>query len=121
MNALRLAPSVATRILLAVFSAGFLQAESTWPQWRAPGGQGHAEGKGYPLTWSETEGVVWKSPLPGRGWSSPVVWGNQVWLTMAVETPASPGKAAERLKSNTNDQPVTLLDEVKFHALCVER
>ncbi|MFM8223919.1 MAG: PQQ-binding-like beta-propeller repeat protein, partial [Planctomycetaceae bacterium] len=38
-----------------------------------------------PLTWSETENVVWKTPLHDSGWSSPVVWGNQIWLTTATD------------------------------------
>ena len=47
-----------------------------WPQWRGPAGQGHAEAAhDLPVTWSETENVRWKTPLPGRGWSSPVVGG----------------------------------------------
>jgi outer membrane protein assembly factor BamB len=93
----------------------------TWPQWRGPDGQGHAQGPGYPVAWSETEGVIWKTKLPGRGWSSPVVWGDQVWLTTALEKEASADAAAARLKSNTNTEPVTLLEEVDFHALCVDR
>src|SRR3954468_350060 len=121
MKSFRLIWLLAHRGLLAVFTAGLLQAASNWPQWRGPDGQGNATGSGYPLNWSESTNVTWKTPLPGRGWSSPVLWGNEIWLTTAMETPASPEKAAERLKSNTNDQPVTLLDQVTFHALCVAR
>src|SRR5206468_1484084 len=116
--------SLGCLLMGALLSGGdfkIARAASNWPQWRGPEGQGHAVGKGYPSKWSETEGVIWKTPLPGRGWSSPVVWGSQIWLTMALEVPAAPEKAQERLKANTNDQPVTLLDEVKFHALCVDR
>ena len=100
---------------------GAVTVETTWPQWRGPDGQGHAMGSGYPVDWSETEGVIWKTKLPGRGWSSPVVWGNQVWLTSALEK-ETPAEAVEaRVKSNTNTEPVTVLDEVSFHALCVDR
>jgi len=56
-----------------------------WPQFRGPDGQGHAEGQGFPLEWSETKGVAWKVPVPGRGWSSPVVAGGRVWLTTATD------------------------------------
>ena len=62
-----------------------LAADDNWPQFRGPDGQGHAAGTGVPWRWSETENVRWKTPLHGRGWSSPVVWGNQVWLTTATE------------------------------------
>jgi outer membrane protein assembly factor BamB len=55
-----------------------------WPQFRGPGGQGHAAGEGLPLEWSESRNIAWKVPVPGRGWSSPVVAGGRVWLTTAV-------------------------------------
>ena len=46
-----------------------------WPQFRGPGGEGHAAATGLPLRWSETENVAWKVPIEGQGWSSPVVLG----------------------------------------------
>src|SRR5438552_12999412 len=52
-----------------------------WTEFRGPGGQGHSDATGLPREWSETKNVVWKTPIHGRGWSSPVVWGKQVWLT----------------------------------------
>ena len=54
-----------------------------WPQFRGPGGQGHVLGHCFPLTWSEKENIAWKVPIPGLGWSSPVVQGSQIWLTTA--------------------------------------
>ncbi|MGE0377647.1 MAG: PQQ-binding-like beta-propeller repeat protein [Planctomycetaceae bacterium] len=54
-----------------------------WPQFRGPTGQGIAEGASLPVRWSEKEHVVWKAPLPGAGHSSPVIWGDQVWVTAA--------------------------------------
>ena len=56
-----------------------------WPQFRGPDGQGHATGQGYPLEWSESQHVRWKTAVPGRGWSSPVVAGGRVWLTTATK------------------------------------
>src|SRR4029453_16778958 len=58
---------------------------TAWPQFRGPGGQGISTETGLPLSWSGTENVVWKTPIPGRGHSSPVVWGDRVFLTTAVE------------------------------------
>ena len=52
-----------------------VQAED-WPQFRGPTGQGHSIERGLPLEWSETRNVIWKSAVPGRGWSSPVVAGD---------------------------------------------
>ena len=65
-----------------------LQAEETtnWPQFRGPGARGVAKGKGLPTTWSTTENVKWCVPVPGRGWSSPVIWGDKVFLSSAIST-----------------------------------
>jgi outer membrane protein assembly factor BamB len=70
--------------LVLVSCGSALLAEENWPQFRGPGGEGHADAKGVPLTWNETEHVKWKTAIPGEGWSSPVVWGGQVWLTTAL-------------------------------------
>jgi outer membrane protein assembly factor BamB len=56
-----------------------------WPRWRGPSGQGLVTGTGYPDKWSATENVVWKKPVPGRGNSSPIVWGDRVLLTTAYD------------------------------------
>jgi outer membrane protein assembly factor BamB len=55
-----------------------------WPQFRGPGGQGHSSEAGLPVQWSESKNVAWKVPVPGRGWSSPVVARGRVWLTTAA-------------------------------------
>ena len=56
-----------------------------WPQFRGPGGQGHSDATNLPLTWSETENVVWKVSVAGLGWSSPSIQGDQIWLTTAID------------------------------------
>ena len=60
------------------------QADGHWPQFRGPDGNGHSAARDLPLNWSETQNVVWKAPIHGRGWSSPVIYGGQVWLTTAT-------------------------------------
>jgi outer membrane protein assembly factor BamB len=106
---------------LVVFGWSICIHASDWPQWRGMDGQGHAEGTGYPVTWSDSQNIAWKTDIPGRGWSSPVIMGNQVWMTTAIEVPIDPTKEKERLKTNTGDQPLTLLEEVKLHAVCVDK
>ncbi len=54
-----------------------------WPEFRGPTGQGHTAAVGLPVTWSETENIAWKVTIPGRGWSSPAIRDNQIWLTTA--------------------------------------
>ena len=62
-----------------------LSAADNWPQYRGPTGDGHSDAKGLPLIFSESEHVKWKTAIHGKGWSSPVIWGSQVWLTTATE------------------------------------
>ena len=52
-----------------------------WPRWRGPSGQGVVEEGEYPDTWSDTTNVLWKTTVPGSGHSSPIVWGNRIFLT----------------------------------------
>jgi outer membrane protein assembly factor BamB len=59
--------------------------EENWPEFRGPSGDGHADAANLPITWSESEHIRWKTPIHDRGWSSPVIWGNQIWLTTATE------------------------------------
>lgn len=69
--------------LLLLFSLPILAQD--WPEFRGPTGQGHATERGLPLTWSETQHVKWKVAIPGKGWSSPAIQGNRIWLTTATE------------------------------------
>ncbi|NCA10650.1 serine/threonine protein kinase [bacterium] len=101
---------------------GSLAQADDWPQWRGPGGQGYAETTlDLPLAWSETENVAWKTPLPGRGWSSPVLDDKHVWMTAAVETTATEEEKVERLATTMNKQPVEVAGSVTMHALALDR
>ncbi len=70
-------------ILLLVFGCGLAQAADHWPQFRGPAGTGHSDARDLPLTWGEQQNVVWKTAIHDRGWSSPVIYGKQIWLTTA--------------------------------------
>lgn len=69
-------------IILAACSVISMAADN-WPQFRGPDGTGHSDAKDLPTEWSETKNVIWKTPIHDRGWSSPVIFGKQVWLTSA--------------------------------------
>ena len=77
-----LASSVA--LLLSSIPCSVL-AKEEWPQFRGPMGDGSSEAKSLPVAPSENLGVRWKTPIPGKAWSSPVVSGNRIWLTSATE------------------------------------
>jgi outer membrane protein assembly factor BamB len=72
-----------------------------WPAWRGPDGQGHSPDSAPPVRWSATENVRWKAPLPDEGNSSPVVWGDRVFITQATDKtdwppPGAGGPASAR-------------------------
>jgi outer membrane protein assembly factor BamB len=71
--------------LAAVVAAANPAPDQTWPEFRGPHADGHAAATGLPTRWGEKENVRWKTAIHGKGWSSPVVWGNQIWLTTAPE------------------------------------
>lgn len=62
---------------------------SPWPQFRGPTGQGIVEGK-LPTSWGEGKNVAWKTPIPGKGWSSPVIAAGKAWVTTAVSDKGGP-------------------------------
>ncbi|MEN6575203.1 MAG: PQQ-binding-like beta-propeller repeat protein, partial [Phycisphaerales bacterium] len=57
-----------------------------WPTWRGPLGSGVSPTGNPPLVWSETQNIRWKAPVPGKGTSSPVVWGDRIFFLTAIET-----------------------------------
>src|SRR5947209_20248992 len=69
--------------------------ETNWPSFRGPNARGIAEGYATPTTWNaeESKNVRWKTPIPGLGHSSPIVWGNRVFVTSAIS-----GKEKDELK-----------------------
>jgi len=69
-------------------------ADDNWPQWRGPGGLGISEAANYPEEWSAEKNVAWKTTVPGRGHSSPVIWGDRVFLTTSIEGEQVPGRKA---------------------------
>ncbi len=69
-------------LLFSALSVEAARAED-WPAFRGPTGDGHSKAVGLPTRWSETENVRWKTAIHDKGWSSPVVFGDQIWLTTA--------------------------------------
>ena len=88
----------ASRILslafVALFSLTTIGLAANWPQWRGPDGSGISNEKNLPAEWTPTKNIKWKTPIEGRGHSSPIVWGNKIFLTTAVEGEAVSGAKA---------------------------
>ena len=79
---------------LSIFAIAVLFCEplvaSEWPQFRGPTGDGVSDATDVPIEWSATEHVAWKQPIPGVGWSSPVLSKGRLYLTTAVEEKEGP-------------------------------
>ena len=87
--------AVTSAALIALFLctslAGANNKGSNWAQFRGPDAQGISTETSFPLEWSETKNVKWKTPIPGKGHSSPIVWGNRIFLTADIEGEVVPG------------------------------
>ncbi len=94
-------------------------AETDWPQWRGPFGTGAAPNADPPVEWSETKNVRWKVALPGKGHSTPIVWGERIFLTTAVPFGEEVPPRYSRAPGTHDGVPVTHWHE--FVVLAVNR
>jgi outer membrane protein assembly factor BamB len=100
---------------------GILNASDEWPQFRGPQSNGHADSTSLPVRWSETENVRWKTAIPGTGHSSPVISGDQIWLTTAVEARLSEEEEKKRLAAIQNSRGLEIAGSISLRAVCVSR
>jgi outer membrane protein assembly factor BamB len=77
-------------LLLLLASAAPAAADSNWPLFRGGAAAGVVEDPNLPTTWSTTKNVVWKTDIPGRGWSSPIIWGDKLFLTSVIPEAKEP-------------------------------
>lgn len=83
-------------------------SDGDWPGFRGPTGMGESQAKGLPLEWSDSENIAWKTPLPGAGASSPIVFGDRIYLT-AYTGYLVPGESGGSL------------DDLERHLICLNR
>ncbi len=110
-----------TTVFLCLWIPAIVSGADAWPEFRGPDGQGHATAQNLPIRWSETENVAWKTSIGGRGWSSPVIEGDEIWLTTAYESELSDEERAKRLEGNTGSQPLTVSGPVSLRVVGVRR
>jgi len=87
---------------LCLVLAGGVYADENWPQWRGPQATGVVEAQDLPVTWSESENVVWKTPLPSWSGGTPAIWGERIFVT-------SPSKAVDDSAGSRAGGPALLL------------
>jgi outer membrane protein assembly factor BamB len=104
-------------LLLILVSFQAVGAENRWPQFRGPKSLSVAEDPKLPDKWSATENVVWKTEIPGVGWSSPVVWDNKIFVTSVVSA-TEVEKPKKGLYFGGERKPPT--DEHRWMVYCVD-
>jgi len=126
----KLSRQIALTLTAGIFIASLSFLANTasagnWPQWRGPDGSGISNEKNLPSEWSPTKNIKWKTAIEGRAHSSPIVWGNRVFLTTAIEGPVVPG--AKAVKHMDGDKEYVHPDSVgadrkhTFKVLCLDR
>lgn len=80
----KIALAILSIVLLSSFNSK-TEFANNWPNWRGPNNDGVAYNSAPPIHWSETENVLWKTPIPGRGLGTPIIWDDQVFVTTAIE------------------------------------
>jgi outer membrane protein assembly factor BamB len=90
-----LAPALAVAASVVLLGASApAPLDPNWPQWRGPDGLGVSAASSYAEEWSPDKNIAWKAAVPGRGHSSPVVWGNRLFITTSIEGDLVPGHTA---------------------------
>jgi outer membrane protein assembly factor BamB len=101
-----------------------ISVSAEWLNFRGPGGNGTSILKTLPDTWSGSQNVAWKTPIPGKGHSSPIIAGGKIFLTSAIEGAPIPGQKAVKhvMQGQTFVHPQTAAEDVKvtLKAICVD-
>lgn len=106
-------------IFVFLISSSFAQNKGNWPQWRGPLATGAAEKGNPPVIFSETKNLKWKTPIPGKGHATPVVWGNNIIVQTAVPTTE---KGDTTLKSEASRMPGTSTNFIQeYKVILVDR
>ena len=114
-------------VLILILSSLFLssmtlaQSHTNWPQFRGEGARGIAEGYSLPVRWDGPSGanIKWSTPIPGLGHSSPVVWGDKVFLTTAVRDDGEEPFLRVGLYGESPDNPEDVIHH--FNIMCLDK
>ena len=101
-----------------------LKESTNWPHWRGPLFTGEALAGNPPIEWSETKNIKWKIEIPGKGHSTPIIWGNKIILSTAIETEEKIEKEEENIdNSSGRRRPAGLMAEsvLNFAVMAIDR
>lgn len=121
--------TIASRLLVVMVigtAAAAVQAQKPpssvahWPQWRGPAGTGVATGAA-PLEWADSKNISWKLEIPGRGFSTPIIWGDRLFLTTAVPTGKTAAPAPEAGRRGGPGGGAAAGEEHRFEVMGIDR
>ena len=115
--AVPMAMAVAMALQICVFADDM--AVDQWPQWRGPTGQGISNTAEPPIEWAEDKNVAWKVALPGKGHSTPIVWGQRVFVTAAIPVGDAQPPVYDQAEGSHDNAPVT--HHYEFAVICLSR
>ena len=114
MHQMRRAARVAIALCSAALAATVLSAQDNWPRFRGAEGGVAADHPSLPDVWGPSQNIVWTINVPGRSWSSPVVWGDHVFITTAINTAETETLLpVASYVSRSNGGPMTFMDVSK--------
>lgn len=109
-------------LVLALNARAASPADRFWPQWRGPLATGAAPLADPPVSWSETNNVKWKTPIPGEGDSTPIIWGDRVFILSAIPTGKKPGAPASSITDSKGWVASEGADQAfQFVVICLDR
>ena len=88
-----------------------------WPEFRGPGGQGHAGDAALPIEWDVTTNVAWKQAIPGKGWSSPIFYDGRLYVTTSVSIERADSESADNADSEAAENAAPLEQAMQLHCL----
>ncbi|MEW6128957.1 MAG: PQQ-binding-like beta-propeller repeat protein [Acidobacteriota bacterium] len=115
-----------TAFLFSLINASVIadNQQAHWPEWRGPSFNGMARGDA-PTSWDETKNIKWKASIPGRGHSTPIIWGDKIFLTTATPTgktpPPAPEAGGQGRRGGLSGGGAMAQVEHKFEVLCLNR
>ena len=96
------------------------ESPQTWDQFRGPRGDGYSQADNLPTNLSDPSSLAWRTGIPGRGWSSPLVLGNEIWITTAIETEAT-AEEREKMLESAPSAGLSAYSSVNLQAICLDR
>jgi outer membrane protein assembly factor BamB len=119
-NSIQQLPTVFLLISLWYFAFAGAILASDWSRFRGPDGTGLAERADLPVRFSLSQGVKWRTPIDGKGWSSPVVGNGRVWLTTAVTEEPTEEQKKQRLANVQPGDTKEVAGVVHLYAVCID-